>query len=201
MMKSIMFNDRFLLTQAVIEGRKRQIRRMEALNMKISIDVKEIFREFHNNKIQFRLRDAELNTIVVAPQYQIGEIVAVAQWYSDINLANFDECERNTDCYKKWYNKKMFVKPELMPNRIEITNVRLQRLKDITDEECLLEGIEKEERTDGEYNYIFFDARRERYIRERTPRDAYARLIDAISWKGTWYINPYVFVYDFELVK
>ena len=35
----------------------------------------------------------------------------------------------------------------------------------------------------------------------KTPHEAYAALIDKISGKGTWERNPYVFVYDFELVK
>ena len=30
--------------------------------------------------------------------------------------------------------------------------------------------------------------------------DKYALLIDRISGKGTWASNPYVFVYEFELV-
>ena len=34
-----------------------------------------------------------------------------------------------------------------------------------------------------------------------TPREAYAALIDRISGKGTWESNPYVFVYEFELIK
>lgn len=34
-----------------------------------------------------------------------------------------------------------------------------------------------------------------------TPQGAYSYLIDKISGKGTWERNPYVFVYDFELVK
>ena len=34
-----------------------------------------------------------------------------------------------------------------------------------------------------------------------TPREAYAALIDKVSGKGTWQNNPYVFVYDFELIK
>ena len=33
-----------------------------------------------------------------------------------------------------------------------------------------------------------------------TPREAFAHLIDKVSGKGTWDKNPYVFVYDFELV-
>lgn len=34
-----------------------------------------------------------------------------------------------------------------------------------------------------------------------TPQQAYADLIDKISGKLTWERNPYVCVYDFELVK
>lgn len=31
-------------------------------------------------------------------------------------------------------------------------------------------------------------------------RDAYHFLIDKVSGKGTWESNPYVFVYEFELI-
>ena len=34
-----------------------------------------------------------------------------------------------------------------------------------------------------------------------TPQEAYAALIDKINGKGTWESNPYVWAYDFELVK
>ena len=34
-----------------------------------------------------------------------------------------------------------------------------------------------------------------------TPREAYAVLIDKVSGKGTWDKNPWVWAYDFELVK
>lgn len=140
-------------------------------------------------------------TIQSYGQVCAGMIIDFAE--HSYHLPREDRAEKFRKKYEqtKGWTNKMFVKSELMPRRIEITNVRLQRLQDITDEECLIEGIEKELRTDSEYNYIFFDAKRERYIRERTPRDAYARLIDALSGKGTWKSNPYVFVYDFELVR
>lgn len=34
-----------------------------------------------------------------------------------------------------------------------------------------------------------------------TPREAYAALIDRISGKGLFQSNPYVFVYEFTLIK
>lgn len=34
-----------------------------------------------------------------------------------------------------------------------------------------------------------------------TPREAFAALIDRTSGKGTWQSNPFVFVYEYKLVK
>ena len=34
-----------------------------------------------------------------------------------------------------------------------------------------------------------------------TPREAFAMLIDKVSGRGTWGLNPWVVVYEFELVK
>ena len=34
-----------------------------------------------------------------------------------------------------------------------------------------------------------------------TPQEAFAHLINKVSRKDVWKENPYVFVYDFELVK
>lgn len=193
-----MFNDRFLLTQAVLERRKRQTRRLER-GLELLSDINHVF---DGEKITLHL-EASCHSAIIKPRYKIGEIVAVAQSYKDAGVVGdttldypfiFDEDDAG-------YLNKMFIKPALMPRRIKMTNRRLQRLQEITDEECLLEGIEKEARTDGKYNYIFFDAKRELYIKERTPRDAYARLIDALSGKGTWESNPYVFAYDFDLIK
>lgn len=203
-MQKIMFNDRFLLTQAVLDGRKTQTRRLPS--PKLTDKCNGLIEEFKitsmNIRTPFYVPRVKYFLLDRSP-YKLGEIVAVAQSYYNAKVVGdttvdypliFDDGDAG-------YTNKMFIKPSLMPHQIKITKVRVQRLQDITDEECLLEGIEKEERTDGEYNYIFFDAKRELYIRERTPRDAYARLIDMLSGKGTWDSNPYVFVFDFELVK
>ena len=65
-------------------------------------------------------------------------------------------------------------------------------------------------------SYVSTDIVPKIYMSVNTPRDAtglvsgkpkryyrtrYAALIDKISGKGTWENNPWVFVYDFELVK
>lgn len=93
----------------------------------------------------------------------------------------------------------MYVKANLMPNRIRITNIRAERLQEISYEDCFAEGVVQQhgEGANGEiYSYIPYE--KPLYS---TPREAYAALIDKISGKGTWASNPYVFAYEFELVK
>lgn len=97
-----------------------------------------------------------------------------------------------------WLNK-MFVKADLMIFRIRITNINAERLQDVSDEDCFKEGIE------FCYNAKHFYVNYNPTIGSRiwlaeTPRKAFAALIDQISGKGTWDSNPYVFVYEFELV-
>lgn len=93
---------------------------------------------------------------------------------------------------------KMFVKAEYMPHHIRITDVRVERLQDISDEDCLREGVLFSERYAMPYgipdypHYGFF------YY--NTPREAFAALIDKVSGQGTWDSNPLVWVYSFELV-
>lgn len=101
----------------------------------------------------------------------------------------------------------MFVAADNMLHQIRITDVRVEKLQDISDEGCIKEGVELNTR---QYEYDgtkYYCVRGLGYWRGfgctnfHTPREAFAALIDKVSGKGTWERNPYVFVYDFELVK
>lgn len=102
--------------------------------------------------------------------------------------------------YEKGCSNKMFVKADLMPHRIHITNIRVECLQDISDEDCIAEGIYP--KANGRwYCYDVVGRIGVSYDPYPDPREAYAALIDKISGKGTWESNPWVFVYDFELLK
>lgn len=215
-MQKIMFSDRFGLTQAVLDGRKTQSRRIINPQPRYDERVGMVFKKKSRRTGEWEEWMSGTGTGGNEPQdsyknfaftskYKVGEVLAVAMSYKDIYervgaWEYVEEYRRKHESLAGW-NNKMFTNTKMPFAKIEITNVRVQRLQDITDDECLMEGIEEEERADGEYNYIFFDAKRKLYIRERTPRDSYARLINAISGKGTWDSNPYVIVYDFKLIK
>jgi hypothetical protein len=70
--------------------------------------------------------------------------------------------------------------------------VKIERLQDISDEDCLKEGIYQ-----NGFGYFFPG----NYIIWSSPQEAYKHLINSIDGFETWGQNPYVYVYDFELVK
>ncbi len=223
-MKKIMFNDKFGLTKAVLEGRKTMTRRMIKQppyeNFDIAFPAPGIAFDEKNplcgafcwvNK-----DNPEEHTEWIRPQYKIGEEVAVAQAYINIFSNEFFTSEQEYELIEEveklsaGCTNKMFVKAELMPYRIRITNVKLQRLRNISNVDCLKEGVVECVREIGGAKVKKYhpsqrhaDAAKEVGwgVVYDTSRDAFARLIDWVSGDGTWEKNPYVFVYEFELVN
>lgn len=204
-MKKIMFNDRYGLMQSVLEGKKTMARRIIKGNFE---DVKA----YHANGGWHFIADTdEGDSVELKPQYEIGERVAIAQAYKNDDVLNYnaynedgtareDGLQRHKEILEsKGYRNKMFVKAEYMPHRIRITNIKVERLQAISDEDCLKEGMEKwidcyivsGIMENLGKNNVCFD----------TPREAFAALIDRISGKGTWQYNPWVIAYTFELIK
>lgn len=195
-----MFNDRYGLTQAVIEGRKTMTRRLEFDDelQKIIADSDSYY--YDDGYLVFATQDVDIH--YVKTRYKVGEVVAVAQSYQDIfdysNCVNPYAWE-DDDKPSGWTNK-MLTKAELMPHRIRITGIKCERLQDISDADCLKEGLRQAyaEPILGMYGYIDHKGTG---LWFNTPRKAFASLIDKVSGRGTWKRNPWVVVYEFELVK
>ena len=193
-MKKIMFNDRYGLTQAVIEGRKTMA--MMLINIKSTSDVQvRIFAGY----VQIIGRSGDV-CAEKKLSYKVGEVVAVAQRYQDIfdysNCVNPYAWE-DDDKPSGWTNK-MLTKAELMPHQIRITGIKCERLQDISEEDCMKEGNLGDVEYDKYEVYGHFGNSDDGFD---TPREAFASLIDKVSGRGTWDRNPWVVVYEFELVK
>lgn len=180
-------------SEAVLSGRKTQTRRIVPRNFfTCTHDILD------NNTLVFEDMYGDWHDIrKSAYALKIGEVVAVAQSYKDCGLFDIYQGPKNT---AGWTNK-MFIRADLMPHHIRITNVRVERLNDISESDCRAEGIDYVNGYSESYFFGFGVKAEKGWIRlGNTYREAYAALIDRISGKGTWESNPYVFVYDFELV-
>ena len=220
-MKKIMFNDRYGLTQAVLEGKKTMTRRIipdieidwnrrGVVTLPVGgfehdvlfMDVRKILPDMGRSDYPAPTK--------YQPRYERGEELAVAQCYKDIDYRGIVAYEDASDIQPGmvrpiwaqesagWTNK-MFVRADLMEETIRITDIQLQRLNNITDEDCLKEGVE---------NWIdcyivsgIMENQGKNNVCFDTPREAFAALIDRISGKGTWQCNPWVYVYTFELLR
>ena len=220
-MKKIMFSERFGLEQAVLAGTKTQTRRIipdieidwnrrGVVMLPVGgfehdvlfMDVRKILPDMGRSDYPAPTK--------YQPRYERGEELAVAQCYKDIDYRGIVAYEDASDIQPGWvrpipaqesagWTNKMFVRADLMEETIRITDIQLQRLNNITDEDCLKEGVEKwidcfivsGIMVNQGKNNVCFD----------TPREAFAALIDCISGKGTWQRNPWVYVYEFELLR
>lgn len=218
-MKKIFFSDEYGLTQAVLDGRKTMTRRVcKHDRPDETYDI--VFPVFEPNDYD---NDGNIvSTLNYAfgwkndkgdftgwniPKYKVGEVVAIAQSYESLGM-NPEIALNDKDgigFYTKtkfapgWKNK-MFVRADLMPHHIRITNIKIERLQDISDKDCLKEGIYKGQCGSADTHFMdayYYKGDIQPYC---TPREAFAALIDKVSGKGTWESNPYVFAYEFELI-
>ena len=197
-MQKIMFNDRYGLTQAVIEGRKTMTRRL------IPDEFFGLTWDTRGNTLVYENEYGDFIDVRLSKytRYKVGEIVAVAQRYQDIfdysNCVNPYAWE-DDDKPSGWTNK-MLTKAKLMPHQIRITGIKCERLQDISDEDCIKEGLE----WDHKARMFYVSLGITNTLREwlgGTPREAFASLTDMISGSGTWESNLFVTAYEFELVK
>ena len=198
-MKKIMFNDKYGLTEAVLAQRKTQTRRIipsadhenrryeGAPKLTNPDGTKSVLAQFSDKR--------------VLSAYAINEVVSIAQAYK--NIPKFPQLSKQAVEELKQspgWNNKMFVRADLMPHHIRITDIRVERLNDISDEDCISEGIGIRPDDIQEYGVKYVEGELTLWICGDSPLEAYTVLIDEVSGKGTWNSNPYVFVYDFRLI-
>lgn len=195
-MKKIMFDDLRSLTNLVIEGRKTMTRRLVP---------KKLIDDYYS--IVFDDKEPLTEYLSKLSPYKIGDVIAVSQSYKTIW-----ESYREGICkavyrtmfhnYAGW-NNKMFVSAAEMPHRIQITDVRVESLQNISDEDCLREGVIYEDYYGNPSYYVngIFLSGNKNIKHFMTPQHAFCNLINAISGKFTWEYNPLVFVYSFKLIK
>ena len=198
-MQKISYSEPYGMQQAVFEGYKEMTRR------------EPIFEKIKEPRTEFDTRGHLLlydgDRLAHVSRYAVGEEVAIAQRYCDIaNDPYFvNQCAAE-ELSIKWeiatsagWNNKMFVKAWLMPRRQTITDIKAERLQDITWKDYCNEGLF---RWAGTYLYHWDrHALHPEASRYHTYQEAFAALIDKISGKGTWEKNPWLLAYSFKLVK
>lgn len=223
-MKKIMFDKKIGLEKAVLERVKDMTRRVEkpllSIDARVSLDTGGI----RDGVIGICAPGASgllMDYTEIRTAYKAGEVVAMSQSYKDI-CESLDPCKRldfirsvqsvhgtgNHEGLIAW-NNKYYVKASLMPHHIRITDVGLERLRDISGEDCLREGVRYTRHprwsyVDGIYaggddsSCCLDDGRCMKMYPDE--REAFKDIIRRTCGRGVWESNPYAVVYTFELI-
>lgn len=211
-MQKIMFDDRFGLTQAVLNGSKTMTRRFENPLYLLPTDIRDdeyMMQTIREDSILVErcYKGAKLDSWVIRPRFYLCEEVAIAQsydnivWHTNPNAPVLLSREVEKLQHTAGWTNKMFVKPNLMPHRIRITDYRVERLQNISEDDCLKEGIYVQKTLPKGYAYDATEDKKRKRWWFGTAKKAFEALINKVSGKGTWNRNPWVLVYSFELVK
>lgn len=203
--KPILFSTE--MVRAIKKGEKLQTRRIAKWSKNIK-DATVGFTAFCD-KGEYAVRGVHENgqygeSIFKAP-IQKGDILWVRETFSEKDnrlIYRADVCSRwDLPDGFKW-------KPSLfMPKKhcrifLEVTKVRIEKLQNIKDEDCIAEGIKKEIFPEtNELCFYFYpcnDLRDDSYI--DSPKTSFYSLWKSINGQKSWDENPFVFVYDFKVV-
>jgi len=179
-MKQIFFTTE--MVKAILEGRKMQTRRV----------IKNI------TAIEFLNNGCLPSYVTDLCQYQIWDILWIREAW------NYDPHENVTYIYKeqgdiqcnKWKSSR-FMPLEAARIFLEVTNIRVERLKDISEQDAIAEG----------YSYESWQKMNEDYgigldSVSDEPIHWYLELWDSINFKKyPWSSNPWIWVINFKRVK
>ena len=121
-MQKIMFNDRYGLTDAVIEGRKIMTRRL------IPDEFFGLTWDTRGNTLVYENEYGDFIDVRHSKytRYKLGEVVAVSQSYYHAFSPRCDIPVYGADRTPGWRNK-LFVRADLMPHQIRITGIKCEQ--------------------------------------------------------------------------
>jgi hypothetical protein len=179
---------------AILEGRKTQTRRV--VKAPVLQDVREPNEVYwKNGKVVFNWYGETVGGFEVKPKYQPGDILWVREtWFENEECLLYKASKyENTKEYHgrngwvqiKW-RPSIFMPREAARIFLKVTNVRVERLQDITEDEAIKEGA----KAYGQNNCSGTSA-----------RIAFAEIWDKTTTEHEWRTNPWVWVYEFERIS
>ena len=196
------------MVRAILEGRKTMTRRIMQKQPTMKHKFKYICKEKTKGwgaLFEWLTDGMTLHEHFKSPYGTIGDVLWVRETW-----AEFQGLEDAPTCYVykadgTWDDKVHLIdnkwKPSIFMPRsasrisLRITNIRVERLNDITEEDAVREGVEPLEN-----GY-------KQYIRTRLDKVteyasySFMTLWESINGKGSWEKNPWVWVIEFEAIK
>lgn len=184
------------MVQAILDGRKKQTRRIikpQPQDVTIYGDGKVVW-----------------HPEVIKRPYEIGDVLWVRETFGQI--ISLDEIVYKADICSPEVDKPFFGwKPSIfMPKTacrlyLQVKNIRVERLNDISEEDAIAEGIENLSETEFNCNLFknYLSSENEMDYQNFTTDNAvlsFQTLWHKINGPTSWVKNPFVWVIEFERI-
>lgn len=186
------------MVRAILEGRKTQTRRIaKEFDGK---DVDAIIRRFPNQQgCPYGQPGDRLwvrETVWIPRPRTRHDMLEVADtWPKCIYSADTDAIEIEWMKEHRWKQRPSIHMPRWASRiTLEVTRVRVERLKDISAEDAIAEGV------NPSYRHIAPDCIAAAELQCKAARDAFRDLWESINGAGSWSANPWVWVVEFKRI-
>ena len=201
--------------KAILEGRKTQTRRIikgygNTLHYgKLLCDWALSEKPYYvgeEGQVEWELQTEadDSSTFTFKSKLWLGDILYVKEAYSTT--------ERNSIIFKAdmryWGYKEKWKSPLFMPRKyarifLEVTNIRIERLQDISEKDCIKEGVDAITHNDFPIGFRDYSWLPELMVLGEA-KASFRTLWDSINGKKemcAWRDNPYVWVIEFKLLE
>ena len=221
-MKPILFNTE--MVKAILDGRKTQTRRVFSKTQIKYFDYAQKLGEMNSLD---DLHKNDFSYILQFSKFKVDDLLWVREPAKVIEINDYQDCftfkyladnkEETLSYLDKWENKDGMTVPRWVENCqgvpngcikemarifLKVTNVRVERLQNISDEDCLKDGIENVTNYNPIELHRKFDTFRFNGCCYNSAKYAFKNIWNSTAKDGyKWEDNPYVFVYKFERIK
>lgn len=204
-MKQIFFESIPDMSKSVIKGRVTQIRRVVFLCKATDMSDKVTLGTDKKGRCILRYN----NEYSIYADFNIGDTLAVGQSYRTCYEEVLETVK--DEALKESLRELTSIIPEdSVPSKsarhhLRIRNIRLERIQNISEKDCLASGIRPvfKDSDDGDV-FCGYTHSQASFIDPHhifaTPLEAYKALFGIIYGQDMWQRNPCVVVYDFELI-
>lgn len=181
------------MVRAILEGRKTQTRRI------VKPDIANFLEDgWEPKERMYETRDGDIVPAhTLCPYGQPGDRLWVREtWQPNTMKTGWPYYYRATDddVVSPPWKSPLFMPRAASRILLEITDVRVERLREITHEDAMAEGFEL---TGWRPTYYDPDSGGE----ARTPQDNFAEMWEKIHGSESWWQNPWVWAITFKRIE
>lgn len=198
------------MVEAIINGSKTQTRRLIKPLQNINANYLGHADLGDGEEYDFCASGWRNPDIVLKSKYNVGNILWVRETWrltdflhpSDDNYGFVYKASENGKLWQSsdesWnWKPSIFMPKEACRLFLEVTNIKVERLQEISEDDAIAEGVDKE--FDTYLDYEQKDTLGSYYL--LSARDSYESLWAKINGQKSWDENPYVWVITFKVVE